>query len=77
MNGNNCSFSLTNIHMFINKIIDVTDSSLKQKANSINFDYFQRINDNLVNFIYKNKNTRIIAVDGTYIPLKIINAVHL
>jgi len=72
MNGSSCSYSLANINMGINNIIDVSDTALKNKRNVYNYIYFKQISDTLVNFIYNDIDMpRIIAVDGTYIPLLI------
>jgi hypothetical protein len=72
MNGSSCSYSLANINMCMNDIIDVSDTALKKKRNSFDYSYFKQISDNMINFIYENDNNpRIIAVDGTYIPLSI------
>ena len=72
MNGTSCSYSLVNIHMEMNEIIDVSDTILKNCRNKVSFAYFKRINDELLNFIYATINEpRIIGVDGTSIPLSI------
>src|ERR1700729_3597135 len=70
--GNSCSYSLTNINMCMNNIIDVSKVSLIKKRDSINFVYFKKICNEILNFIYKDHDKqRIIGVDGTYIPLSI------
>jgi hypothetical protein len=72
MNGNSCSYSMANINMFLMDIFDVTDSSLIQKRNSVNFSYFKQISNSLGDFFIKNNTSpRIFAVDGSYIPLSI------
>ena len=73
MNGTSCSYSLANINMCINDIIDVSDTSFKKRRDKISFTYFKQISDTLINFIYEDDTEkRIIGVDGTYIPLSII-----
>jgi hypothetical protein len=53
-------------------IIDVPDSALIQKRNMTDYVHFKKIADELLNFIYENKDIpRIIGIDGTYIPLSI------
>ena len=72
MNGTSCSYSLANIHMCMNDIIDVSDNSLKKKRNKICYTHFKQISDSLIKFIYEDDNERrIIGVDGTYIPISI------
>lgn len=72
MNGNSCSYSLANMNMDMNDIIDVSDTALKNKRNMISYIHFKHISDTLINFIYNNDDSpRIIGVDGTYIPLSI------
>jgi hypothetical protein len=58
--------------MCMNNIIDVSKVSLIKKRDSINFVYFKKICNEILNFIYKDHDKqRIIGVDGTYIPLSI------
>jgi len=72
MNGNSSTYSLTNINMSMNDIIDVSDTALKNKRNIFNYKQFKRIADTLLDFIYQNdESPRIVGVDGTYIPLSI------
>lgn len=71
MNGNSYSYSLANINMLMNNIFDISDSSLIRKRNTIKFIHFKEISDRLIKYIYKDETPRIIAVDGTYIPLSI------
>ena len=72
MNGTSCSYSLANINICMNNIIDVSDTALKNKRDTYNYTYFKEICNALLDFIYNNNNdSRIIAVDGTYIPLSI------
>ena len=72
MNGTSCSYSLANIHMNINDIIDVSDTALKNMRNKIDYTYFKQISDTLIDYVYKDNNEkRIIGIDGTYTPLSI------
>jgi hypothetical protein len=72
MNGNSCSYSGTNLHMYINDIINVSDMALIKRRDSISYKFFREINNEILNFIYgNNKSPRVIAVDGTYISLSI------
>ena len=69
MNSIPCSYSLANINMCMKEIIDVSDDALKKKRQNTDFYYFKQISDYLIDFIYKdNEESRIIGVDGTYIP---------
>jgi hypothetical protein len=69
---NNYSYSITNMHLQINNILNVTVSALAQKRDSIKSKYIKLINDNLLNDIYHDKEERIIACDGTCISLSIV-----
>jgi hypothetical protein len=72
MNGNSHSYSMTNLDMYIDDIIDVHDQALQQKRDTVGYCPFKTICKELLNFVYKDNNTpRIIGVDGTYIPLSI------
>ena len=73
MNGLSCSYSLTNINMYMNDIIDVSNTALKNKRDTYSYIYFKQICNTLLDFIYNDNNntSRIIAVDGTNIPLSI------
>ena len=72
MNGNSYSYSLANMHMYMDNIIDVSDCALIKRRKTISHIHFKKIRNGILNFIYKNNNTpRIIGVDGTYIPLSI------
>lgn len=72
MNGSSCSYSLANINMCMNDIIDVSDTALKNKRNAICYIHFKKVSHTLLDFIYQeNNNPRIIGVDGIYIPLSI------
>jgi hypothetical protein len=71
MNSNQCSYSLVNINMAINEIINVTDSALVHKRSSINSFHFKKINETLLKCIYKNNKPKIIGIDETFIPLSI------
>ena len=69
MNGSSSSYSLANINMCNNDIIDVSDTALKNKRNAIDYIHFKKISDALLNFVYQGgeDEPRIIGVDGTYI----------
>jgi hypothetical protein len=72
MNGTSSSYSLTNINMYINNIVDISDTVLKKERNTIDYTYFKQVSDSLLDFIYEYVDEpRIIGVDGTYIPLSI------
>jgi Transposase DDE domain len=72
MNGNSYSYSMTNLSMFVDNIIDVSDVAFKNKRNTVGFIPFKNICKEMLNFVYNGNNTpRIIGVDGTYIPLSI------
>ena len=72
MNGSSCSYSLANINMCMNDIIDVSDTAIKNKRNAIDYIHFKKVSDTLLDFVYQeNNNQRIIGVDGTYLPLSI------
>ena len=58
MNGTSCSYSLANIIMCANDIIDVSDSSLKKKRSTISYSNFKQISDSLINFIYEDDNDK-------------------
>lgn len=71
MNGSSCSYSLANINMCMNDIIDVSDTALKKRRNVFDYIYFKQITDTLLDFIYQDDTPRIVGVDGTYAPLSI------
>ena len=71
MNGRNYTYSYVNIFLKSKNIIDVSYESLKKKRQNINADFFKTVNDELLKFIYKDVNKRIIAADATYIPISI------
>ena len=72
MNGNSCSYSTASLNMYVDNIIDVSDPALITKRDTVSFGYFKKISNEIRNFIYKNNDTpRILAVDGTSIPLSI------
>jgi hypothetical protein len=72
MNGCNHSYSMSTLHLYMDVVADVKDSSFGRKRDTIGYAPFKQICQGLLDYIYKNNNTpRIIAVDGTYIPLSI------
>lgn len=71
-NGNSFSYSLTNYHMKTNYISNVSDKAFIKKRNTINFIFFEKINDNLLDYFYKyHREPRILAGDGIYLPVSI------
>ena len=71
-NGNSFSYSLANYHMKMKNITNVTDKAYLIKRNSIDPIYFEKINDYLLEHLYKNNGTpRILGIDGTYLPVSI------
>src|SRR5437016_5249897 len=72
MNGNSSTYSLANIHMCMNDIINVTDTALKNKRDTFNYIYFKQISDTILNYTYEDDETsRLIGIDSTYVPLSI------
>ena len=70
MNGTNKSYDLTLSHLKIKKIVSTTKSSLVQKRNNMDREYFKRLNTLFGEFIYgNNKQRRLIAVDGSCVNL--------
>src|SRR5579883_3285730 len=67
--GKNESYSSVNIHLKHKNILDVSDDALIKKRGSISSVYFKKVNDSLLDYIYKDQNRRILAVDGTNITL--------
>jgi hypothetical protein len=75
-NANGYNYSYINLLSQSKQFVEESSiSSLKKRRLTTDNNNFKILNDKLVNFIYrKNESTRIIAVDGTYIPLpKIYN----
>jgi hypothetical protein len=69
MIGNNLSYATANAHLKIQKIVDTSTRSLVQYKNNIHNKFFNKINNDLLSFIYEKCERRILAVDGTYISL--------
>ena len=69
MIGNNQSYDIVNASLKINNIVDVSTRALINYKNNIHNTFFNKINNDLILFIYKECNHRIIAVDGTYVNL--------
>jgi hypothetical protein len=71
-NGNSYSYTQTNIKMQIKNLLNVSDQAIIKKRNSINPNYFKKINNKLLNYAYINSNEpRLLAVDGTYLPVSV------
>ncbi len=71
MNGNKTSYDLTNSHLKIKNIINVSKSALVKKRNKIHPIHYELINTKLINHIYDKYNkSRHIAVDGANIYLE-------
>jgi hypothetical protein len=69
-NGNNYSYETTNSHLKFLNIAETTKQTLSKRRKSIDPLYFKQLNDELINFIYKNdKDRRFIAIDGSKINL--------
>ena len=68
MKNNSCSYSLVNINICMNDIINVSDTALKNKRNMTGYIHFKKVSDTLLDFffIYQH-NPRIIGLDVTYI----------
>jgi hypothetical protein len=69
MIGNNLSYDITNAHLKLHNILNISKKSLIKNRNNVPFYYFNLLNKHLIDFIYKNTNKRIIAVDGSCIVL--------
>jgi hypothetical protein len=67
--GNNQSYDLINSYLKISNVLNVSTNTLIKNKNRINFKHFQNLNNELVNYIYKKEEKKIVAVDGTYIVL--------
>ena len=78
---NRLSFAEISTHFFVNdeypskyNYTSISKSALIKATKRQNILVFNKINDDLLNFIYKDNKPRILAVDGTYVhPNKIIN----
>jgi len=72
MNGNSCSYSMANLSMYVDNIVDVSDVAFKNKRNTVGYVPFKNICKGMLDFIYKDHVTpRICGVDGTYVPLSL------
>jgi len=67
--GNEISYATVNLNLKIKKIVDVKTKTLIVRKNQIDTEHFEQLNNNLLDHIYDGCKRRILAVDGTYIPL--------
>jgi hypothetical protein len=67
--GNNISYDNANTKLKIEGIVDTSTQSIINYKNNIHYEYFNKLNDDLLSFIYRNTSNRILAVDGTRISL--------
>jgi hypothetical protein len=68
--GNSWSYDIANSHLKINNILDVSSKSIITAKNEIPYSYFEEINNSILDFIYKKKQLKIVAVDGSYFNFK-------
>jgi hypothetical protein len=70
--GNNKSLDQTKAYLKFENIANVSSAAINKKRKKIPAKYFQKINDTLIDIIYKNtKEQRLIAVDSSQINLSI------
>lgn len=69
MNGCKESYEIINSNLKKNKIINVSSCAISQKRNSINYLFFEELNDDIRKHIYKKDEIRLIGVDGSKINL--------
>src|SRR5271154_5483676 len=67
--GNQISYDTINIHLTVKNILNVTKKTLVKRKNNIDYSNIEQVNNDLVNYIYRDCDKRVIAVDGTYISL--------
>lgn len=70
MNLKNESYSTVNSHLYFKDILNVSKNALVKKRAAISYTYFEKLNNLLIKFIYKDiYSPRIIAVDGSHVNL--------
>jgi len=75
MNGNRWTYSISNTYLDLYNISNVDDSYLKKMRNKIHPNNFERLNNKLMIYFYKqcnnNVDRRIVGIDGTQIQIPI------
>jgi hypothetical protein len=69
MNGNDESYDSALLKLKNKKILNVSKTALIKSRLNTDDIYFQYVNDNLLDNIYKKDEPKIIAVDGTHVQL--------
>lgn len=69
MVSNNYSFNMIDSHLKIEKIIQISKNSLIRTKKKLDSDYILNMNNKLIDYIYKDNERRILAVDGSNIEL--------
>lgn len=68
--GNNQSYNEINGHLKIKNILNISTRALIKYKNGIYYSYFRKLNDGLINYIYKDDtHKRLLAADGINIFL--------
>ena len=68
-NGNSLSFDLANAHFKCDNITNVTKTSILNKRKIVGHSNIINLNNNLINYIYKDNKPRYLAVDGSQINM--------